>query len=62
LGNSSDILVVNGIAYVTYSTEMQNFYNSSAAFGNHQVDVWDLFGNQCFDYAANPNIQQVNLF
>lgn len=62
LGRSSDILVVNGIAYVTYSSEMLNFYSSSAGFGNHQVDVWDLFGNQCFDYAANPNIQNVNLF
>jgi len=62
LGRSSDILVVNGIAYVTYSSEMLNFYTSSAGFGNHQVDVWDLFGNQCFDYGANPNIQRVNLF
>jgi PKD repeat protein len=62
LGRNSDILVVNGIAYVTYSSEMLNFYTSSAGFGNHQVDVWDLFGNQCFDYGANPNIQRVNLF
>jgi PKD repeat protein len=62
LGQSSDILVVNGIAYATYGTEMLNFYTSSAGFGNHQVDVWDLFGEQCFDYAANPNIQRINLF
>ena len=62
LGQSSDILVVNGIAYATYSTEMLNFYSNSAGFGNHHVDVWDLFGNQCFDYGANPNIQRVNLF
>jgi len=62
LGQSSDILVVNGIAYATYSTEMLNFYSSSACFGNHKVDVWDLFGNQCFDYSVNPNIQKVNLF
>lgn len=62
LGASSDILVVNGIAYATYTTEMENFYNSSACFGNHQVDIWDLFGDQGFNYSANPNIQQVNLF
>ena len=62
LGQSSDILVVNGIAYVTYGTQMADLYNTSACFGNHQVDIWDLFGNQCFDYAANPNIQTVNLF
>ena len=61
LGSTSDILVVNGISYSTYPTEMENFYNNSACFGNHQVDVWDLFGDQNFDYASNPNIQQVNL-
>ena len=61
LGQGSDILVVNGIAYVTYAAQMQDLYNSSACFGSHQVDVWDLFGNQCFDYGANPNIQKINL-
>lgn len=62
LGATSDILVVNGIQYSTYGTEMENFYNNSAPFGNHQVDVWDLFGDQGFNYTANPNIQQVDLF
>ena len=62
LGSTADILVVNGINYTTYGTEMENFYNNSAAFGNHQVDVWDLFGDQGFDYASNPNIQQIDLF
>ncbi len=62
IGASSDILVVNGIEYATYPTEMQNFYNSSACFGNHQVDVWDLFGDQGFDYSSNSNIVQVDLF
>ena len=62
LGKSSDILVVNGIAYPTYTTEMTNFYNSSACFSNHQVDVWDLFGkSQNFNFGANPSIQQVTL-
>lgn len=60
-GKSSDILVVNGIAYVTYGISMEDFYNSSACFGDHQVDIWDLFGNQCFDYGANSNIQKINL-
>ncbi len=62
LGQSSDILVVNGIAYATYGVQMQDLYNTSGCFGNHQVDVWDLFGEQCFDYETNPNIQRVNLF
>jgi PKD repeat protein len=62
LGQSSDILVVNGIAYATYGVQMQDLYNSSACFGDHQVDVWDLFGEQCFDYSTNPNIQRVNLY
>jgi len=62
LGSSAEILVVNGIQYATYGAEMEAFYNNSAAFGNHQVDIWDLFGDQGFNYAANTNIQQVDLF
>ncbi len=62
VGTSSNILVVNGIEYATYPTEMEDFYSSSACFGNHQVDVWDLFGNQGFDYLSNSNIQKVDLF
>ncbi len=64
IGTSSDILIVNGITYAnaTYIPEMEAFYNSSACFGNHQVDVWDLFGDQGFNYGANANIQQVHLF
>ena len=62
VGRSSDILVVNGIEYATYPTEMEDFYSSSACFGNHQVDVWDLFGDQGFDYSSNTNIQKVDLF
>jgi len=61
LGSTSDILVVNGIAYATYGTEMENFYNNSACFGNHQVDIWDLFGDQGFNYSVNSNIMQINL-
>ncbi len=62
IGKTSDILVVNGIEYVTYPAEMESFYSSSACFGDHQVDVWDLFGDQGFDYMSNPNIQKVDLF
>jgi PKD repeat protein len=62
LGQSSDILVVNGIAYATYGVQMQDLYNSSACFGDHQVDVWDLFGEQCFDYSTNPKIQRIDLY
>jgi PKD repeat protein len=62
ISSGSHILVVNGIEYRTYPAEFENFYNNSAGFGNHEVDVWDLFGDQGFDYSANPNIQEVNLF
>ncbi len=64
IGSSSDILVVNGIDYKTaaYITEMTNFYNNSACFGNHQVDVWDLFGDQGFNYSTNPNIVKKHLY
>jgi PKD repeat protein len=61
LGAVSDILVVNGISYTTYLAQMEDFYNNSAGFGNHQVDLWDLFGDQNFDYNANPDIQQIIL-
>ena len=61
LGSTSNILVVNGIQYSTYAAEMDDFYNNSACIGNHQVDLWDLFGDQGFDYSANSNIQQINL-
>ena len=59
VSNQSDILVVNGIEYPTYPAEMEDFYSNSAVFGSHQVDVWDLFGEQGFEYLANPNISQV---
>ena len=62
LTKSSDILVVNGIEYATYPAEMESFYSTSAGFGDHRVDVWDVFGDQGFDYASNPNIQTVDLF
>ncbi len=59
ISNQADILVVNGIDYATYPAEMATFYNTSAIFGSHQVDVWDLFGDQGFDYLANPSVSQV---
>lgn len=62
ISSSSSILVVNGIEYATYPAEMTSFYNNSACFGNHAVDVWDLFGDQGFNYSSNPNIQNINLF
>ncbi len=62
IGTSSNTLVVNGIEYATYPSEMESFYSSSACFGNHQVDVWDLFGDQGFNYSSNSNIKQVDLF
>ncbi len=58
----SDILVVNGIEFVTYPADMANFYNSSAGFGSHEVDVWDLFGLQGYDYSTNTQIQKKFFF
>ena len=62
--NSSNILVVNGIDYsnATYIPEMQQFYSSSACFGNHNVDVWDLFGDLGYNYTANSSIQKTHLY
>ena len=62
--NTANILVVNGIDYSTaaYVAEMQQFYNNSACFGNHNVDVWDLFGDEGFNFAANPSIQKIHLY
>jgi PKD repeat protein len=62
LGASSDILVVNGIDYSTYASEMANFYSGSACFGNHNVDVWDLFGGQGFSFIDNPKVARADLF
>lgn len=62
LTNSSNILVVNGIEYATYAAEMTTFYNSSACFGDHTIDIWDVFGDQGFNYTGNSNIQKANLF
>lgn len=58
----ADILVVNGIEYATYPAEMANFYNNSAGFGDNEVDVWDLFGDQGFNYLNNPKVKKVNYF
>jgi PKD repeat protein len=59
----ADVLVVNGIDYKTaaYIPEMIRFYGSSAAYGYQQVDVWDLFGDQGFDYMANPQVKKLHL-
>ncbi len=64
LTNDADILVVNGIDYsnATYIPEMQQFYNSSACIGNNSVDVWDLFGDQGFNYTGNSSILKTHLF
>jgi len=57
--NDADILVVNGLQFSTYPDEMTAFYAGSAIFGDHEVDIWDLFGPQGFDYRINPDIRQV---
>jgi PKD repeat protein len=59
VSNQADILVVNGIEYQTYPAEMESFYDGSAISGSHQVDVWDLFADQGYDYLANPSVSQV---
>lgn len=62
LGSTSDILVVNGLHFPSFGQIMTNFYRSSAVIGDNLVDVWDLFGDQGFDYSSvNTQIQQVNL-
>jgi PKD repeat protein len=62
LGTTADILVVNGIAYATYGAQMKNLYDSSACFGSHEVDLWDLFGDQCYNWATNSQIKSVRMY
>lgn len=62
IAKSADILVVNGVERATYPAEMANMYLNSAVFGEHDVDVWDLFGNQGFDYLNNTQVQSVHYF
>jgi len=59
---SADILVVNGIERATYPTEFANFYLNSGPFGDFDVDVWDLFGNQSFDYKVNSQVKSAHYF
>lgn len=59
---TADILVVNGIERATYPAEFANFYLNSGPFGDNEVDVWDLFGNQDFDYTLNEKVQTVHYF
>lgn len=59
---NADILVVNGVERVTYPTEMANMYLNSAVFGEHDVDVWDLFGSQGFDYSLNTQVKSIHYF
>lgn len=62
LGKTANTLVVNGLDYKNYGLEVSNFFDNSACFANHEVDIWDLFGEQGLDYSVNPLIKQVNLF
>jgi fibronectin type 3 domain-containing protein len=47
---TEDLLVVNGISYNIYATEMTNFYTAAACIGSHTAHIWDLFGNQGVNY------------
>ncbi len=62
IGNTANILVVNGINYNDFSTEMTDFYSNSTCFAGNEVDVWDLYGDQMFNYVANPSIKRTHLF
>ena len=41
---------------------MALFYNTTHSIGIHDVDVWDLFGDQGFSYEGNSRIQNKNFF
>lgn len=65
IGKTADILVVNGIDYSnsTYKPEMTAFYTNAVVFGSHNVDIWDLFGDQEFNYSgSNAGIKEVHLY
>jgi hypothetical protein len=54
--------VVNGIDKTDYPTEMSNFYANSVCFAGNNVDIWDLYGDQQFDYGSNAGIVGKHLF
>ena len=62
LGNTSNILVVNGIDYVEHSSEMNDFYNNSVCYAGNEVDIWDLYGIQDFNFNANEKVKRTHLF
>jgi Secretion system C-terminal sorting domain/PKD domain len=62
VGNTANILVVNGNNYSDNLDDMNNFYNNSVCFAGNNVDVWDLYGNQNFEYASNGKIQRTHFF
>ena len=62
IANQANVLVVNGIEYATYAAEMEAFYAGAAVHGSHPVDVWDVFGDQGFDYGMDSGVMATHLF
>ncbi|MFC1554744.1 lamin tail domain-containing protein, partial [candidate division KSB1 bacterium] len=40
---SKNFLVVNGVSWDTYGSEIRNAYNARAFWGNLDIDFWDVF-------------------
>ena len=47
------ILVVNGVAWATYDSEITTAYEDSIFWGSHDISFWDCFGEPSGGYPAN---------
>ncbi|MCB9259646.1 MAG: T9SS type A sorting domain-containing protein [Ignavibacteriales bacterium] len=62
VGNAAKTLVVNGINYSDYQNEMKEFYDNSVCFAGNEVDIWDLYGDQTFNYSSNAIVKRTHLY
>lgn len=47
------ILVVNGVHWSTYGTEITSAYEDSAFWGSHSISFWDIFNEPAGGYPSN---------
>ena len=46
------ILLVNGVDWDTYGTEIRSSYTNKAFWGNYTIDFWDHFAEPAVGYAT----------
>jgi aminopeptidase N len=47
------ILVVNGVEWSTYGTEITTAYEDSCFWGSHEISFWDIFNEPAGGYPSN---------